>query len=74
MSEFTSDLLRVLDQRGYVHQMTDAEGLDALAHGGDRVAEVGAEGDVGGVHSLPLRSTSWAAGFLRRRRASTKTL
>lgn len=31
MSEYTSDLLRLLDERGYVHQMTDATGLDALA-------------------------------------------
>jgi tyrosyl-tRNA synthetase len=28
---YSSDLLRVLDQRGYVHQMTDAAALDALA-------------------------------------------
>jgi tyrosyl-tRNA synthetase len=31
MSEYKSELLRVLDTRGYVHQMTDAAGLDALA-------------------------------------------
>jgi tyrosyl-tRNA synthetase len=31
MSEYKSDLLRVLHSRGYVHQMTDAAGLDALA-------------------------------------------
>jgi len=31
MSQYQSDLLRVLDQRGYIHQLTDAEGLDALA-------------------------------------------
>ena len=31
MSQFNSDLLRLLDQRGYIHQLTDAEGLDALA-------------------------------------------
>ncbi|HEX8256356.1 MAG TPA: tyrosine--tRNA ligase [Allosphingosinicella sp.] len=28
---FQSDLLRLLDERGYIHQLTDAEGLDALA-------------------------------------------
>lgn len=28
---YKSELLRVLDERGYVHQLTDAEGLDALA-------------------------------------------
>ncbi|TCJ37316.1 tyrosine--tRNA ligase [Parafrankia sp. BMG5.11] len=31
MSDYQSDLLRLLEQRGYVHQMTDAAGLDALA-------------------------------------------
>ena len=28
---YKSDLLRLLDERGYIHQLTDAEGLDALA-------------------------------------------
>jgi len=28
---YQSDLLRLLDERGYIHQLTDAEGLDALA-------------------------------------------
>src|SRR3546814_16499307 len=31
MSEFQSDLLRLLETRGYIHQITDADGLDALA-------------------------------------------
>ncbi|MGC6400986.1 tyrosine--tRNA ligase [Sphingomonas sp. FW199] len=31
MTEYTSDLLRLLSSRGYVHQMTDAAALDALA-------------------------------------------
>lgn len=31
MSEYKSDLLRSLDERGFIHQLTDAEGLDALA-------------------------------------------
>jgi tyrosyl-tRNA synthetase len=31
MTTFTSDLLRLLDTRGYIHQITDAEGLDTLA-------------------------------------------
>jgi tyrosyl-tRNA synthetase len=31
MSKYKSDLLRVLDERGYIHQVTDQEGLDALA-------------------------------------------
>ena len=28
---YASDLLRTLDERGYVHQLTDAPALDALA-------------------------------------------
>ncbi|MBS0483007.1 MAG: tyrosine--tRNA ligase [Proteobacteria bacterium] len=28
---YTSSLLRLLDERGYIHQLTDAAGLDALA-------------------------------------------
>ncbi|MFM6852598.1 MAG: tyrosine--tRNA ligase [Sphingopyxis sp.] len=31
MTGFKSDLLRLLNERGYIHQTTDAEGLDALA-------------------------------------------
>ncbi|MBC2669431.1 tyrosine--tRNA ligase [Novosphingobium piscinae] len=30
---YTSSLLRLLDERGYIHQLTDAEGLDKLAAG-----------------------------------------
>jgi tyrosyl-tRNA synthetase len=30
---YRSDLLRLLDERGYIHQLTDAAGLDALAAG-----------------------------------------
>ncbi|MFO1256442.1 MAG: tyrosine--tRNA ligase [Sphingomonadaceae bacterium] len=29
---YTSTLLRLLDERGYIHQLTDAEGLDRLAN------------------------------------------
>ncbi|WP_157217016.1 tyrosine--tRNA ligase [Flavisphingomonas formosensis] len=31
MTEYTSDLLRLLEARGYIHQVTDASALDALA-------------------------------------------
>ena len=31
MSSYSSSLLRLLDERGYIHQLTDAAGLDALA-------------------------------------------
>ncbi len=31
MSNYKSDLLRLLEERGYIHQMTDADALDAMA-------------------------------------------
>jgi len=31
MADYRSDLLKLLDERGYIHQLTDAGGLDALA-------------------------------------------
>lgn len=31
MTDYKSDLLRLLDERGYIHQVTDASALDALA-------------------------------------------
>ena len=31
MTQYTSDLLRLLDERGYIHQVTDAGALDSLA-------------------------------------------
>jgi tyrosyl-tRNA synthetase len=31
MRRYSSDLLRLLDERGYIHQVTNAEGLDVLA-------------------------------------------
>src|SRR6185295_3108383 len=31
MTEFRSSLLKLLNERGYIHQVTDAEALDALA-------------------------------------------
>ena len=31
MTDYRSDLLRLLSERGYIHQLTDAGGLDALA-------------------------------------------
>ena len=32
VANYKSELLRILDERGYIHQMTDASGLDALAN------------------------------------------
>ncbi len=41
MTAFKSDFLRELEWRGFIHQTSDAEGLDALAARGEVVAYVG---------------------------------
>src|ERR1700739_3312119 len=41
MSAFKSDFLNVLSQRGFIHQASDFEGLDALAARGQATAYVG---------------------------------
>ena len=41
MSEFKSDVLRVLQERGYIHQCSDPEGLDARFRAGPVTAYVG---------------------------------
>jgi tyrosyl-tRNA synthetase len=41
MSEFKSDFLNVLSSRGYIHQCSDAAGLDALAQRNEVTAYIG---------------------------------
>ena len=41
MPKFRSDFLNVLSERGFVHQMSDAAGIDALAAKGELVGYVG---------------------------------
>jgi tyrosyl-tRNA synthetase len=41
MTAFKSDFLNVLQQRGFIHQASDFEGLDALAARGEATAYVG---------------------------------
>jgi tyrosyl-tRNA synthetase len=41
MRKFKSDFLHTLDERGYIHQCSDFDGLDRLAAKGDVVAYVG---------------------------------
>jgi tyrosyl-tRNA synthetase len=41
MSDFKSDFLRILSERGYIHQVSDVAGLDQAAAGGNVVAYVG---------------------------------
>ena len=41
MSAFKSDFLNILQERGFIHQCSDFEGLDALAAKGQATAYVG---------------------------------
>jgi tyrosyl-tRNA synthetase len=41
MTEYKSDLLRTLSERGFIHQLSDAEGLDALALAGPVTGYIG---------------------------------
>jgi tyrosyl-tRNA synthetase len=47
---FKSDLLRVLDERGFIHQISDPEGLDALALKGPITGYVGYDATATSIH------------------------
>ncbi|MDQ8731568.1 tyrosine--tRNA ligase [Bradyrhizobium sp. LHD-71] len=50
MSTFKSDFLNVLQSRGFIHQTSDAEGLDALAAKREIVAYVGYDCTAASLH------------------------
>jgi tyrosyl-tRNA synthetase len=50
MPAFKSDFLRVLDERGYIHQCTDPEGLDAAASAGVISAYIGFDATADSLH------------------------
>lgn len=50
MTEYRSDLLRLLSERGHVHQITDAAGLDALASAGVVPAYIGYDATAPSIH------------------------
>jgi tyrosyl-tRNA synthetase len=50
MSDYKSDFLRVLSERGYIHQISDVAGLDALATRGQVVAYVGYDCTAASLH------------------------
>lgn len=50
MSRFKSDFLRVLDERGFIHQISDPEGLDALASKGPITGYVGYDATATSIH------------------------
>src|SRR5215831_1291569 len=50
MSAYKSDFLRVLAERGFIHQVSDAEGLDAKAAAGPLTAYVGFDATASSLH------------------------
>jgi tyrosyl-tRNA synthetase len=50
MGPFKSDFLRALSERGYIHQITDAAGLDARAHAGVISAYIGFDATADSLH------------------------
>jgi tyrosyl-tRNA synthetase len=50
MAEHQSDLLRTLSERGYIHQQTDAAGLDACAAAGTVTAYIGFDATADSLH------------------------
>ncbi len=54
MSKFKSDFLNVLDERGFIHQISDAEGLDAAAKAGRIAAYIGFDATAASLHAGSL--------------------
>jgi len=50
MSAYKSDFLRILAERGFIHQVSDAEGLDAKATDGPITAYVGFDATAPSLH------------------------
>ena len=54
MSQYKSDFLNVLSTRGFVHQISDAEGLDAAAAAGPISAYIGFDATASSLHAGSL--------------------
>ncbi|UZF93519.1 tyrosine--tRNA ligase [Bosea sp. NBC_00550] len=50
MTTYKSDFLRVLDERGLIHQVSDPAGLDALCRQGTQTAYVGYDATATSIH------------------------
>jgi tyrosyl-tRNA synthetase len=50
MSSYRSDFLRVLEERGFIHQCTDPQGLDALAAAGKLTGYIGFDATADSLH------------------------
>ncbi|MEP9369297.1 tyrosine--tRNA ligase [Xanthobacter sp. VNH20] len=56
MTAYRSDFLRTLDERGYIHQCSDAERLDAKASEGPITAYIGFDATASSLHAGHLLS------------------
>ena len=54
MSKFKSDFLNVLTERGFVHQISDAEALDRAAHAGRITGYIGFDATAASLHAGSL--------------------
>ncbi len=54
MRKFKSDFLNVLTERGFIHQVSDAEGLDAAANSGRVAAYIGFDATAASLHAGSL--------------------
>ncbi|HRX37744.1 MAG TPA: tyrosine--tRNA ligase [Aestuariivirga sp.] len=54
MSQFKSDFLNVLSERGFVHQISDPEGLDAAAKAGPITGYIGFDATATSLHAGSL--------------------
>ena len=50
MTSYTSSLLKLLEERGYIHQLTDAAGLDSLANKEPISAYIGFDATAPSLH------------------------
>ena len=50
MNAYTSSLLKLLDERGYIHQVTDAAALDSLASKGPVTGYIGFDATASSLH------------------------
>jgi tyrosyl-tRNA synthetase len=50
MAEYRSDFLKLLDERGYIHQVTDVAGLDSLASEGPVTGYIGFDATAPSLH------------------------
>ena len=63
MSTPTSDFLRALSERGFIHQCTDLEGLDALLRAGPTSVYIGFDATADSLHVgslVQLMMLRWA--------------